>query len=50
VSASGLLNVKRICGKTRPVITAKVHALRDEYTRSIEPARAFAADIPPPAI
>jgi hypothetical protein len=43
VSASWLLNVKRICGKTRPV-AAGVQALRDEYTRSIEPARALAAE------
>jgi len=43
VSGSRLLNVKRICGKTRPV-DAGVEALRDEYTRSIEPARARATE------
>ena len=43
VSASWLLNVKRIYGKTRPVTAAGVHALRDEYTRAIQPSRARAA-------
>ena len=40
VSALWLLNVKRIYGKTRPVTAAGVHALRDEYTRAIQPSRA----------
>jgi hypothetical protein len=44
VSASRLLNVKRICGKTQPVSAAAVHALRDEYTRTIDLARARAAE------
>jgi hypothetical protein len=44
VSASWLLNVKRICGKTRPVTATGVHVLRDEYARSIEPARAVGAE------
>ena len=43
VRASWLLNVKRICGKTRPVPAAGVHALRDEHTRAIQPSRARAA-------
>ena len=43
VGASWLLNEKRICGKTRPVTAAGVHALRDEYTRAIQPSRARAA-------
>ena len=42
-SASWLLNVRRIYGKTRPVTAAGVHALRDEYTRAIQPSRARAA-------
>ena len=44
MNASRLLNVKCICGKTRPVTGGGVHALRDEYTRTIEPARALAAE------
>ena len=44
VSAACLLNVRRICGKTRPVIAARVHSLRDEYTGTIEPARALGAE------
>jgi hypothetical protein len=39
-----LLKVKCICGKTRPVTGGGVHALRDEYTRTIEAARARAAE------
>jgi hypothetical protein len=35
--------VKRIRSKKLPLTAAGVHALRDEYTRTIEPARAFAA-------
>jgi hypothetical protein len=42
VSASRPLNVKRIYGKTRPVTAAGVQALRDEYTRAIQPSRARA--------
>jgi hypothetical protein len=43
VSVSWLLNVSRIYGKTRPVTAAGVQALRDEYTRAIQPSRARAA-------
>jgi hypothetical protein len=36
--------VKRIRGKKQPLTTAGLHALRDEYTRTIEPARALAVE------
>ncbi|MGO9199694.1 MAG: hypothetical protein ACLQM8_04035 [Limisphaerales bacterium] len=36
--------VKRIRGKKHPLTSAGVHALRAEYTRTIEPARALAAE------
>jgi hypothetical protein len=36
--------VKRIRGKKQPLSSAGLHALRDEYTRTIEPARALAAE------
>jgi hypothetical protein len=36
--------VKRICGKKLPLTAAGVHALRDEYSRTVEPARALAAE------
>jgi hypothetical protein len=36
--------VKRIRGKRLPLTAAGVHALRYEYTRTIEPAHALAAD------
>ena len=36
--------VKRIRGKKLPLTAAGVHALRDEYIRTIEPARALAAE------
>jgi hypothetical protein len=36
--------VRRIQGKQQPLATAGVHALRDEYTRTIEPVRALAAE------
>ena len=36
--------MKRIHGKKQPLTAAGVHALQDEYTRTIEPARAFAAE------
>ena len=36
--------VKRIRGKKLPLTAAGVRGLRDEYTRSIEPARALAAE------
>jgi hypothetical protein len=35
--------VKRIRGKKLPLTAAGVHGLRDEYTRTIAPARAPAA-------
>ena len=35
--------VKRIRGKKLPLTAAGLHALRDEYTRTIAPARARAA-------
>ena len=37
--------MKRIRGKKLPLTAAGVHALRDEYARTIEPARALAAEI-----
>ena len=36
--------VKRLRGKKPPLSSAGLHALRDEYTRTIEPARALAAE------
>jgi hypothetical protein len=36
--------VKRIRGKKRPLTAAGLHALQDEYTRTIEPARTLAAE------
>ena len=36
--------MKRIRGKKPPLTAAGVHALRDEYTRTIEPARALAVE------
>jgi hypothetical protein len=36
--------VKRIRGKKLPLTAAGVHALRAEHTRTIEPARALAAE------
>ena len=36
--------VKRIRGKKQPLSSAGLHALRDEYTRTIDPARALAAE------
>ena len=36
--------VKRIRGKKQPLSSAGLHALRVEYTRTIEPARALAAE------
>jgi hypothetical protein len=36
--------VKRIRGKKQPLTVAGVHALRDEYSRTIEPARALTAE------
>ena len=36
--------VMRIRGKKQPLSSAGLHALRDEYTRAIEPARALIAE------
>ena len=36
--------MKRIRGKKLPLTAAGVHGLRAEYTRTIEPARALAAE------
>jgi hypothetical protein len=36
--------LKRIRGRKQPLTAAGVHALRDEYIRTIEPARALAAE------
>ena len=36
--------VKRIRGKKQPLTAAGVRMLRDEYTRTIEPARALVAE------
>ena len=36
--------MKRIRGKKQPLTAAGVKGLRDEYTRTIEPARALAAE------
>ena len=36
--------MKRIRGKKQPLTAAGLHALRDEYTRTVEPARALAAE------
>jgi hypothetical protein len=42
-SSCWLAQVKRIWGKKLRLTAAGVHALRDEYTGTIEPARALAA-------
>jgi hypothetical protein len=44
-SDTWMAEVKRIRGKKLPLTAAGVHGLRDEYTRTIEPARARAAEI-----
>jgi hypothetical protein len=36
--------VKRIRGKKQPLTSAGLHALRDEYARTIAPSRALAAE------
>ena len=36
--------VKRLRGKKQPLSSAGLHALRDEFTRTVEPARALAAE------
>ena len=43
-SDTWVAEVKRIRGKKQPLSSAGLHALRDEYTRTIEPARALAAE------
>jgi hypothetical protein len=44
VSNTLVSEVKRIRGKKQPLSSAGLHALRDEYTRIIEPTRALAAE------
>jgi len=43
-SDTWVAEVKRIRGKKLPLTAAGLHALRDEYIRTIEPARALAAE------
>ena len=43
-SDTWVVEVKRIRGKKLPLTVAGVHTLRAEYTRTIEPARALAAE------
>jgi hypothetical protein len=43
-SDTWVAEVKRIRGKKHPLTAAGIHALRDEYTRTIDPARALAAE------
>ncbi len=44
-SKTWVSEVKRIRGRKEPLSSAGLHALRDEYTRTIEPTRALAAEI-----
>jgi hypothetical protein len=43
-SNTWISEVKRVRGKKQPLSSAGLHALRDEYTHTIEPARALAAE------
>jgi hypothetical protein len=43
-SDTWISEVKRIRGKKQPLSSAGLHSLRDEHTRTIEPARALAAE------
>jgi hypothetical protein len=43
-STTWVSEVKRIRGKKQPLSSAGLHALRDEYTRTIAPAHALAAE------
>jgi len=43
-SETWVSEVKRIRGKKQPLTAAGLQALRDEYTRTIAPARALAAE------
>jgi hypothetical protein len=43
-SDTWVAEVKRIRGKKLPLTAAGVHGLRAEYTRTIDPARALAAE------
>ena len=43
-SNTWLSEVKRLRGKRQPLSSVGLHALRDEYTRTIAPARALAAE------
>jgi hypothetical protein len=43
-SGTLIAEVKRIRGRKQPLTAADVSGLRDEYTRTIEPARTLAAE------
>ena len=43
-SDAWVAEVKRLRGKKQPLTAAGLHALRAEYTRTLEPARALAAE------
>jgi hypothetical protein len=43
-SDAWVAEVKRIRGKQHPLTAAGLHALRDEHSRTIAPARALAAE------
>ena len=43
-SGAFVAEVKRVRGKSRPLTAVTLQALRDEHTRSIEPARTLAAE------
>jgi hypothetical protein len=43
-SDTWVAEVKRIRGKKHPLSSASLHALRDEYSRTITPARSLAAE------
>ena len=43
--ATWVSEVKRIRGRNQPLSSAGLQALRDEYTRTIEPTRALAAEV-----
>jgi hypothetical protein len=44
MSDCGLVKVRRIRGKKLPLTAAGLQVLRDEYTRTIAPVRALAAE------
>ena len=43
-SGAFVAEVKRVRGKSQPLTAVTLQALRDEHTRSIEPARTLAAE------